>query len=61
MASNRGEPIVLERKVCLPSIAFDNTARRLTGEKIDFLDLTNFASINPVKRIFGNFLKRSTY
>ena len=31
IASNRGEPIVLEDKNCLPGIAFDNTARRLSG------------------------------
>ena len=39
IASNRGEPIVLEDKNCLPGIAFENTARRLNGEKSSFLDL----------------------
>ena len=41
VASNRGEPIVLESKNSLPRVAFDNTAKRLTGEDIDFLDLNN--------------------
>ena len=39
IASNRGEPIVLEDKNCLPGIAFNNTARRLKGEKVNFLNL----------------------
>jgi len=59
IASNRGEPIVLEDKNCLPGTAFDNTARRLTGEKVDFLDLNSSNIKNPVKRIIGNFIKRS--
>ncbi len=58
VASNRGEPIVLEDKTCLPRVAFDNTTRRLTGEEVDFLDLNNSGSKNPVKRIFGNFFKK---
>lgn len=59
VASNRGEPIVLDDKNCLPGIAFDNTARRLNGEKVDFLDLNNSNVKNPVKRIIGNFINRS--
>jgi len=59
IASNRGEPIVLEAKSCLPGVAFDNTARRLTGETIDFLDLVSANSKNPVKRLLGTFIKRS--
>ena len=58
IASNRGEPIVLENKNCLPGIAFDNTARRLNGEKVNFLDLNSTNTKNPVKRIIGNFIKR---
>ena len=58
IASNRGEPIVLEEKNCLSGIAFDNAARRLTGEKVDFLDLKNPKTRNPVKRILGNFINR---
>lgn len=59
IASNRGEPIVLENKNCLPRIAFDNTTKRLLGEKVNFLDLSNPASKNPVKRILKNFISRS--
>ena len=59
VASNRGEPIVLEDKNCIPGIAFDNTARRLKGEKVDFLDLNNSTAKNPIKRVIGNFINRS--
>jgi len=59
IASNRGEPIVLEDKNCLPGLAFDNTTRRLVGEEVDFLNLDSSGSKNPVKRILGNFIKRS--
>jgi septum site-determining protein MinD len=59
IASNRGEPIVLEEKASLSGVAFDNTTRRLIGEKVDFLDLTKSENKNPVKRILGNFIKRA--
>lgn len=59
IASNRGEPIVLEEKSSLSGVAFDNTTRRLIGEKVDFLDLTKSENKNPVKRILGNFIKRA--
>lgn len=58
IASNRGEPIVLEDKNCLPGIAFDNTARRLTGEEVDFLNLDNLSVKNPVKRIIRKLINR---
>jgi septum site-determining protein MinD len=59
IASNRGEPIVLDTKNCLPRTAFDNTAKRLLGEDVTFLDLSTTASKNPVKRILKNFINRS--
>ena len=59
IASNRGEPIVLESRKSLPGIAFDNTARRLVGENIDFLDLSSLNTKNPVKRFIGNIINRS--
>ena len=59
IASNRGEPIVLEDKNCLPGIAFNNTARRLKGEKVNFLNLENLSRKNPVKRIIGKLINRS--
>ena len=60
IASNRGEPIVLEDKSCLPGIAFDSTARRLNGEEVNFLNLDNLKSNNPVKRILGKLINRSS-
>jgi septum site-determining protein MinD len=59
IASNRGEPIVLEDRNCLPGIAFDNTARRLAGEEVEFLDLDNLNGQNPVKRIIRKLINRS--
>ena len=47
IASNRGEPIVLEDKNCLPGIAFDSTARRLNGEEVSFLDLDSLMAKIP--------------
>ena len=58
IASNRGEPIVLEEKSSLPGIAFDSTAKRLTGENIDFLNLDNLAGKNPVRRLIGKLINR---
>ncbi|PSN13427.1 septum site-determining protein MinD [filamentous cyanobacterium CCP5] len=40
VASNRGEPLVLEQKLSLAGVAFSNVARRLQGEKVDFIDLS---------------------
>ena len=59
IASNRGEPIVLEYKNCLLGVAFENTARRLTGEKVNFLNLESMSGKNPVKRIIGKLINRS--
>jgi len=59
IASNRGEPIVLEDKNCLPGLAFDGTARRLNGEKVGLLNIDNLSGKNPVKRILGKLINRS--
>ena len=59
IAFNRGEAIVLEYKNCLPGVAFENTARRLTGEKVNFLNLESMSGKNPVKRIIGKLINRS--
>ena len=59
IASNRGEPLVLEEKLSLPGLAFDNTARRLLGEDVDFLNLDLTPSRNPVKRLLNNFINKS--
>lgn len=39
VSTNRGEPLVLAEDPSLAGKAFDNIARRLEGEKIEFLDL----------------------
>ena len=54
VASNRGEPIVSERKPTLPGIAFMNIARRLEGEQVPFLDLMAAHNnlFNRIKRFF---------
>ena len=50
IASNRGEPIVLEEKLTPAGIAFENTARRLVGEEVEFLNFNGSTLKNPVKR-----------
>lgn len=59
IASNRGEPLVLEENLSLPGLAFENTARRIMGEDVKFLDLDTNNSRNPVKRLLNNFMKKS--
>ena len=57
VASNRGEPLILAEKQCLPSIAFSNIARRLEGEKVPMLDLMAMHDtfLNRIRRFFkGN-------
>lgn len=39
VSTNRGEPLVLAEDPSMAGKAFDNIARRLEGEKIEFLDL----------------------
>jgi len=39
VSTNRGEPLVLAENPSLAGTAFRNIARRLEGEKVDFLDL----------------------
>jgi len=60
IASNRGEPLVLDDKLSLPGLAFENTARRFLGEEIDFLNLDLPNSRNPVKRFLRNFINKSS-
>ena len=47
IASNRGEPIVLEYKNCLLGVAFENTARQLTGEKSKLLKFRKYEWKKP--------------
>lgn len=58
IASNRGEPLVLEEKLSLPGLAFENTARRLVGEDVEFLNLDLPTSRNPVKRLLNSFINK---
>ncbi len=39
VSTNRGEPLVLAETPSLAATAFDNIARRLEGETVDFLEL----------------------
>jgi septum site-determining protein MinD len=50
VSTNRGEPLVLSEETSLPGMAFRNIARRIEGEKIDFIDL-NAAYDNIFSRI----------
>ncbi|MBW4692059.1 MAG: septum site-determining protein MinD [Lyngbya sp. HA4199-MV5] len=40
VSTNKGEPLVLSETPSLAGSAFDNIARRLEGEKVEFLDLS---------------------
>lgn len=47
ISTNRGEPLVLKKKLTLSGIAFENSARRLVGKKDYLIDLTS-----PYKGVF---------
>ena len=47
ISTNRGEPLVLKRKLTLSGIAFENAARRLIGKQDYFIDLST-----PYKGVF---------
>jgi septum site-determining protein MinD len=59
VSTNRGEPLVLEKKLSLPGIAFENTACRLDGQQVEFLDLQSYSK-GPLKRLRSFFLGSST-
>ncbi|KAL6762403.1 P-loop containing nucleoside triphosphate hydrolase protein [Haematococcus lacustris] len=50
VSTNRGEPLVLQKKLTLSGIAYENAARRLIGKQDYFLDLSN-----PTKGMFQRF------
>ncbi len=57
ISTNRGEPLALEEKPSLPTLAFKNIARRLEGQEVPFLDLAAvrenlFTRLR--RRFFGN-------
>jgi septum site-determining protein MinD len=43
VSTNRGEPLVLAENPSLAATAFENIARRLEGETVDFLELDSSA------------------
>ena len=59
ISTNRGEPLVLEKKLSLPGMAFENTAYRLDGQQVDFIDFDSYAK-GPLKRLRNFFLGSST-
>ncbi|TAF08446.1 MAG: septum site-determining protein MinD [Nostocales cyanobacterium] len=52
VSTNRGEPLVLSETPSLASLAFENIARRLEGETVEFLDLDS-----PNDNIFSRLRK----
>ena len=59
ISTNRGEPLVLEKKLSLPGMAFENTAYRIDGQPVDFIDFDSYAK-GPLKRLKKFFLGSST-
>lgn len=55
VSTNKGEPLVLADAPSLAGLAFNNIARRLEGEKVDFLDLTanNEGLLNRFKKLLN--------
>jgi len=53
VATNRGEPLVLRKKITLSGIAFENAARRLIGRQDYIIDLEI-----PYKNIFEQFYSK---
>lgn len=50
ISTNKGEPLVLNKKLTLSGIAFENAARRLIGKQDYFIDLDK-----PYKGLFQKF------
>jgi septum site-determining protein MinD len=50
VSTNRGEPLVLAENPSLAGLAFENIARRLEGETVEFLDL-DVANDNILSRL----------
>ena len=51
--------LLLEERLSLPGLAFENTARRLLGEAVEFLNLDMSTSRNPMKRFLKNLINKS--
>lgn len=59
ISTNRGEPLVLEKKLSLPGLAFENTAYRLDGQEVEFIDFDSYSK-GPLTRLRKFFLGSST-
>ncbi len=53
VSTNKGEPLVLAEKPSQAAIAYDNTAKRLNGEEVEFMNL------DPVEQSFLSRMWRS--
>lgn len=55
VATNKGEPLAINESDSIPGMTFLNIARRLSGEKVPFIDLMNLNEnlISRLRRIFG--------
>ena len=52
VATNRGEPLVLRKKLTLSGIAFENAARRLIGRQDYMIDLDTPYK-GPIEKVYG--------
>ena len=59
VSTNRGEPLVLDKKISLPGLAFTHTACRIDGQQVEFLDLQSYSK-GPLKRLKRFFLGSSS-
>lgn len=57
IASNRGEPLVLDDQISLPGQSFQHMTRRLLGEEVEFLNFINTPSRNPIRRFLGKLVR----
>jgi septum site-determining protein MinD len=55
ISTNRGEPLVLEKRISLPGMAFENAAYRLTGQQVGFINFESYPK-NPLRRLQDFFL-----
>jgi septum site-determining protein MinD len=54
VSTNRGEPLVLKKKLTLAGVAYENAARRLTGRKDMLIDLED-PKLSIAERVRGFF------
>lgn len=58
VSTNRGEPLVLAENPSLAGKAFDNIARRLEGQKIEFIDLhpTHDNFLSRIRKLLSSII-----